>query len=279
MRALTVAGRCALALVLVAAGHRVALAQAAPAAQPPADARPVPYEPSEGQQGKDVVWVPTHETLVQKMLDLAEVTASDYVMDLGSGDGRTVIAAAKRGATAQGIEYNPDMVALSKARAAEAGVADRATFANADLFTTDFSKATVLTMFLLPDINERLMPQILALKPGTRVVSNTFRMGAWEPDKEETITDCTSWCTALLWIVPAKVAGTWETPGGVLTLEQQYQVVTGTLGSTPITGGKVRGTVVAFRVGDAQYTGRVAGNVIEGIVNTTTSGEWTARRR
>lgn len=279
MRALTVAGRCALALVLVAAGHRVALAQAAPAAQPPAEAKPVPYEPSEGQQGKDVVWVPTHETLVQKMLDLAKVTASDYVMDLGSGDGRTVIAAAKRGATAQGIEYNPDMVALSKARAAEAGVTGRATFANADLFTTDFSKATVLTMFLLPDINERLMPQILALKPGTRVVSNTFRMGAWEPDKEETIADCTSWCTALLWIVPAKVAGTWDTPSGVLTLEQQYQVVTGTLGSLPITGGRLRGSVISFQVGDTHYSGRVADGVIEGLANVTRSDEWTARRR
>lgn len=278
MRALTVAGRCALALLLVALGHHAALAQAAPAAQAPA-AKPVPYEPTEGQQGKDVVWVPTNEALVQKMLDLAKVTANDYVMDLGSGDGRTVIAAAKRGATAQGIEYNPDMVALSKARAAEAGVAERATFANADLFTTDFSKATVLTMFLLPDINERLMPQILALKPGTRVVSNTFRMGAWEPDKEETIADCTSWCTALLWIVPAKVAGTWDTPSGVLTLEQQYQVVTGTLGSLPITGGRLRGSVISFQVGDAHYSGRVAGGVIEGVVNVTRSDEWTARRR
>jgi SAM-dependent methyltransferase len=279
MRALTVAGRCALALLLVAAGHRVALAQAAPAAQPPAAATPVPYEPTEGQQGKDVVWVPTHDSLVQKMLDLAKVTADDYVMDLGSGDGRTVIAAAKRGATAQGIEYNPDMVALSKARAAEAGVGDRASFANADLFTTDFSKATVLTMFLLPDINERLMPQILALKPGTRVVSNTFRMGAWEPDREETIADCTSWCTALLWIVPAKVAGTWDTPAGVLTLEQQYQMVTGTLGSTPITGGRVRGSVISFQAGDAHYSGRVEDGVIEGLVNVTTSDAWMARRR
>jgi hypothetical protein len=277
MRALLVAGRRALVLLIVVAGPRLALAQAA--AQPPAEAKPVPFEPTEGQQGKDVVWVPTNEALVQKMLDLAQVTASDYVMDLGSGDGRTVIAAARRGATAQGVEYNPDMVALSKQRAAEAGVADRATFVNADLFTTDFSKATVLTMFLLPDINERLMPKILELTPGTRVVSNTFRMGAWEPDREETISDCTSWCTALLWIVPAKVAGTWDTPGGTLTLEQQYQVVTGTLGSTPITGGKVRGTVLSFRIGDAQYTGRVSGGVIEGLVNTTTSGEWMARRR
>ena len=176
-----------------------------------------------GQQGKDVVWVPTSEKLVETMLDMAQLKADDNVIDLGSGDGRTVIAAAKRGATALGIEYNPDMVALSKTRAAEAGVADRATFAAADLFASDFTKATVITMFLLPDINLRLRPQILDLAPGTRIVSNTFTMGEWEPDRTETITDCVSWCTALLWIVPAKVQGTWQTPDGPLTLEQQFQ--------------------------------------------------------
>jgi len=167
-----------------------------------------PFEPTVGQAGKDVVWVPTPQALVEKMLDLAKVTPQDFVMDLGSGDGRTVITAAKRGAQAQGIEYNPDMVELSKKNAATAGVTGKANFVKADLFETDFSKAQVVTMFLLPSINMRLRPQILKMRPGTRVVSNTFTMEDWEPDTSETIGgDCTSWCTAHLWIVPAQVQG------------------------------------------------------------------------
>jgi SAM-dependent methyltransferase len=275
MSALNWIGRLGLIFSLV-------LAPASGYAQAPATqsapAKPAPYEPSVGQQGKDVVWVPTSDALVQKMLDLAELKASDYVIDLGSGDGRTVIAAAKRGATALGIEYNPDMVTLSQARAAEAGVADRTSFVKADLFTSDFSKATVLTMFLLPDINLKLRPQILDLAPGTRVVSNSFRMGDWEPDQEATISECESWCTALLWIVPAKVAGTWEMPGGPLTLEQQFQKVTGTLNGTAITGGKLRGDEIQFEVGGARYSGHVKGGVIEGIIAGGQSQTWTAKR-
>ena len=165
------------------------------------------FEPSIGQAGKDVVWVPTPQTLVDKMLDLAEVKPGELLMDLGSGDGRTVITAAKRGATAIGIEYNPDMVELSKRNAAQAGVTTRATFMKADLFETDLSKAQVITMFLLPSINMKLRPKILNLKPGTRIVSNTFTMEDWQADQTATVEDdCTSWCTALLWIVPAKVA-------------------------------------------------------------------------
>src|SRR5918992_5999257 len=132
------------------------------------------YEPSVGQEGKDVVWVPTPQVLVDKMLDMAKVTPSDYVIDLGSGDGRTVITAAKRGARAHGIEYNRDMVELSKRNAEKEGVSGKATFAQADLFKSDFSQASVITMFLLPDINLKLRPKILDLKPGTRVVSNSF---------------------------------------------------------------------------------------------------------
>jgi len=147
------------------------------------------FEPQVGQPGKDVVWVPTGQGLVDKMLDLAKATPQDYIIDLGSGDGRTVIAAAKRGARALGIEYNPDMVELSKQNAVKAGVTDRATFVKADLFETDFSQATVITMFLLPDINLKLRPKILALKPGTRVVSNTFDMGDWQPKIAETFRD------------------------------------------------------------------------------------------
>src|SRR5687767_9279616 len=126
-----------------------------------------PFEPQVGQAGKDVVWVPTPQALVDKMLDMAKVTPQDYLIDLGSGDGRTVITAAKRGLRAHGIEYNPDMVALSKKAATAAGVADRATFAKADIFESDFSKAQVITMFLLPSLNLRLRPTLLAMKPGT----------------------------------------------------------------------------------------------------------------
>src|SRR6188768_1521809 len=160
-----------------------------------AQAAQKPFEPQVGQAGKDVVWVPTPQVLVEKMLDMAKVTPQDIVYDLGSGDGRTVITAAKRGARAFGIEYNPDMVELSKKNAAAAGVnEDRATFMRADLFETDFSKATVITMFLLPDINLKLRPKILDMRPGTRIVSNTFTMGEWEADVTETVSEgCTTW--------------------------------------------------------------------------------------
>ena len=187
----------------------------ATATQKPASETQKPYEPQVGQGGKDVVWVPTPQALVDKMLDIAKLTPQDFLMDLGSGDGRTVITAAKRGSRALGIEYNPDMVELSKKNAAAAGVTDKATFAKADLFETDFSKAQVITMFLLPSINIKLRPKILDLKPGTRIVSNSFNMEDWEADQTETISgDCTSWCTALLWIVPAKVEGSWQLPPG-----------------------------------------------------------------
>ena len=252
--------RIGLCTAIVAGFASVALAQGtqAPAA---------PFEPQVGQAGKDVVWVPTPQALVNKMLDMAQVTPADYLIDLGSGDGRTVITAAKRGLRAHGIEYNPDMVALATRNAATEGVSARATFAKADLFESDFSKAQVITMFLLPQINVKLRPTILNMRPGTRIVSNSFRMEDWEPDQSETITgECTSWCTAHLWIVPAKVAGTWQLPQGPLTLTQQFQVVTGTLNSTPVTRGKLFGDEITFAVGNDVYTGRVEGNTIRGTV-------------
>jgi hypothetical protein len=237
-----------------------------------------PYEPKVGQAGKDVVWVPTSQALVDKMLDMAKVTAQDYVIDLGSGDGRTVITAAKRGARAMGIEYNPDMVELSKRNAEEAGV--KVTFVKADLFETDFSQATVITMFLLPEINMRLRPKILDLKPGTRIVSNSFTMEDWEDDETETVSaDCTSWCTAHMWIVPAKVEGTWKLPQGDLTLKQQFQMVSGTLGTAAISNGRLRGEEITFNVGNVKYTGRVNGNSMQGSVAGGTNGSWSATRR
>jgi SAM-dependent methyltransferase len=239
-----------------------------------------PYEPSVGQAGKDVVWVPTPQAVVEKMLDLTQVTAKDYVIDLGSGDGRTVIAAAKRGARALGIEYNPDMVELSKRNAAAAGVADRAAFVKEDLFTTDLSKATVITMFLLPSINMQLRPKLLELKPGTRIASNSFTMEDWEADESVTISDCeSSWCTAHFWVVPAKVEGTWALPDGELKLTQKFQMVSGTLGSAPIADGRLRGEELSFSVGGARYSGRVNGDTIQGNISGTKSGAFTATRR
>jgi hypothetical protein len=254
-------------------------------AQVTQDARPQqPFQPQVGQRGKDVVWVPTPQALVDKMLDMAKVTPQDFVMDLGSGDGRTVITAAKRGARAQGIEYNPDMVELSKQNAAKEGVSGRAEFVKADLFETDFSKATVITMFLLPEINMKLRPKILELKPGTRVVSNSFTMEDWNADEIATVgEDCVSWCTALLWIVPAKADGVWTLPNGELTLTQEFQMLSGTLrvgsDSTPVTEGRLRGDQITFTAGKTVYTGKVNGATMEG---TATAGgattKWAATR-
>jgi precorrin-6B methylase 2 len=223
-----------------------------------------PFEPQVGQAGKDVVWVPTPQAVVDTMLDMAKVTKTDFVMDLGSGDGRTVITAAKRGARAMGIEYNPDMVDLSVRNAKEAGVTDRATFVKADLFETDLSKADVITMFLLPSINMKLRPKILDLKPGTRIVSNTFTMEDWQADETTTVTDgcSSSWCTALLWIVPAKVAGTWNTPNGALTLTQNFQMLSGTLGSQSVQG-RLRGNEITLTAGTTKWTGVVDGDTIK----------------
>ena len=237
-----------------------------------------PYEPQVGQAGKDVVWVPTPQVLVEKMLDMAKVTPQDYVIDLGSGDGRTVITAAKRGATALGVEFNPDMVALSEFNAKDAGVVDKVKFVKGDIFEYDFSKANVVTMFLLPSINMTLRPKLLDMAPGTRIVTNSFTMEDWEADQSETVSDdCTSWCTAHLWIVPAKVDGVWQLPQGTLTIDQEFQNLTGTLGSTAISGGKMDGAAMEFSVGGQKYTGTVDGNTIRG---TSGNGQsWTAARK
>jgi precorrin-6B methylase 2 len=257
--------RFAFAFLLgVSSALAFAQAQKAPASAPST------YEPSVGQEGKDVVWVPTPQVVVDKMLDMAKVTAQDFVIDLGSGDGRTVITAAKRGARALGIEYNPEMVELSKRNAEQEGVAGRASFVKADLFESDFSKATVITMFLLPEINLKLRPKILGLKPGTRVVSNTFTMGEWQADETAELSaggGCeNSWCTALLWIVPARVAGTYRVPQGGLTLKQQFQMLSGTLrteGKTFALQGKVHGEEIAFKAGGREYRGRLNGKQLD----------------
>ena len=240
---------------------------------------PSTFEPRVGQAGKDVVWVPTPQALIDKMLDMAQVTPQDFLIDLGSGDGRTVIAAAKRGLSAQGIEYNPDMVELARRNAAAEGVSERAVFSNADLFESDFSKAQVLTMFLLPQINMKLRPAILNMTPGTRVVSNSFTMEGWQADQSERLPDCGSWCTAHLWIVPARVAGTWQLPQGTLTLRQEFQMISGTLGSTPLTDGRLRGDEITFAAGSAVFNGRVQGSAMRGTITGGDGGAFSGTRQ
>lgn len=248
----------------------VVLVAASGAAQAPAPAQPpkAPYEPQVGQGGKDVVWVPTPPALVEKMLDMAKVTPDDIVYDLGSGDGRNVIAAAKRGATAIGVEYNPDMVELSRRNAEAAGVSGRASFVEGDMFTADISKATVMALFLLPDNLERLRDTFLRLRPGTRMVLNTFGIPEWDPDVRETIEgDCVSWCTALLYVVPARVAGTWKTNRGELRLTQMYQVVLGTLteqGRQVKLTGKLTGTALTLEGDGIALSAVVEGDRLSG---------------
>ncbi len=239
-----------------------------------------PFEPTVGQAGKDVVWVPTPQVLVDKMLDMAQVTPQDFLMDLGSGDGRTVITAAKRGVRALGIEYNPDMVELARHNAEEAGVSRLASFENADLFETDFSKAQVITMFLLPSINMKLRPTLLDLEPGTRIVSNSFTMEDWEADETANITeDCTNWCTALLWIVPAKVEGTWQLGQTPLVLTQQFQMVSGTLGGAAVSDVRLRGREISFTANGARYAGTVNGSSMTGTITGGAGGKFTATRQ
>jgi SAM-dependent methyltransferase len=261
-------------LFMIAAGM---FAQAAAAAE---------FEPRVGQEGKDVIWVPTPQVLVDIMLDMAKVTAKDFVIDLGSGDGRTVITAAKRGARAMGIEYEPTMVALSIRNADREGVSGKTQFIKADLFESDFSQATVITMFLLEEINLKLRPRLLDMKPGTRVVSNAFTMGEWTADETVTLEgnkDCGFYCTAHLWIVPAKVEGTWKLPQGELTLTQNFQTFSGTLKSgsrsIAVLDGKLSGDLIRFSVDDASYSGRVSGDTMQG--NITSGGSttpWNATR-
>jgi precorrin-6B methylase 2 len=243
-----------------------------------------PYKPVVGQPGKDAVWVPTSNAMVEKMLDIAKVTPADFVMDLGSGDGRTIIAAAKRGAHALGVEYNGDLVEFSKRAAAQAGVADKASFVQGDMYAADISKATVLALFLLPSNLEKLAPKFLDLPPGSRIVANTFWIHEWAPDETQTLEkDCDSWCTALLVIIPAKVEGTWRLPQGELTLTQKYQMVSGTLtsGNAPPVDvkGRLRGDQITMTVGDADYVGRVNGDSMSGAIKgNSRSGSWTATR-
>jgi hypothetical protein len=278
--------RAAPLLALVALSSALTLSVPA-AAQPAAGTKD--FTPSVGQEGKDVIWVPTPQSLVDRMLQMADTKSTDFVIDLGAGDGRTVITAAKKfGARALGIEYNPDMVELAKRNAEKEGVAGRAQFIRADIFQTDFTQATVLTLYLLPSLNVKLRPSILNMKPGTRVVSHAFTMDDWQPDQVES----SEGRTAYMWIVPAKAGGTWrvEIAGGPryeATFIQQYQNIGGSAkgDGKPVqfSNGKLRGDTVSFRIEDAgtprDFTGRVSGERMEGTLKTA-NGEtkWTATR-
>ena len=246
-------------------------------ARPAAAQQKEEFVPQVGQPGKDVVWVPSPEETVAKMMEVGKINAQDFVVDLGSGDGRNVIAAAKLGARGLGVEYNNDMVELSKKNAIKEGVAERAQFVQGDMYKAEFSKATALVLFLLPSNLTELRDKIFNMQPGTRVVLNTFGIPDWNPDESVTLDNCTSWCTVYLNIVPAKISGTWRTAGGVeVTLTQQYQMVSGTAkgpnGTYAVTG-RLRGndlTLSAEKQGE--FSGRVNGTTIEGTQRPANGG-------
>ena len=271
-------------LLTVAAGvllTAAALAPAAAFAQTTVPAKPA-YEPTYGQEGKDVIWVPTQPPTIERMLRMAQVTAQDVVVDLGSGDGRITIAAAKDfGAKAFGYEYNPDMVELSKREAEKAGVAGKVEFRKADIFETDFSHATVISMYLLPHLNVKLRPIILNMKPGIRVVSHQFDMGEWKPDE---VSDQNS-RRVNFWLVPAKVEGEWKLsfPGRdyTLTLKQEFQMISGYLAPGPgqmgLRDAVLTGAAIRFSFIDEQsrlhtFNGTVNGDRMFGTV-TPQSGQ------
>jgi SAM-dependent methyltransferase len=250
------------------------------------------FTPQVGQAGKDVIWVPTPAELVEKMLQMARITPNDFVIDLGSGDGRIAIAAAKKfGARSMGVEFNPDMVALSNREAQRQGVADRVKFVNADIFQTDFSQATIITMYLLPDLNLKLRPKLLELKPGTRIASHQFTMGEWQPDETATMEGR----QALMWVIPASAAGTWalriddkaqERP---LIIRQSFQMLSVQFDSSNATlafaDGRVRGDQVSFAINEGsarrEFSGRIQGNTMYGTVRAAGSPDmrWTASLR
>ena len=262
-------GRCALLCLMLAAGGATAQS-------------PDTYKPVAGQPGKDVVWIPTPDTTLEQMLNMAQVTPQEYVIDLGSGDGRMVIAAAKRGARAHGVEFNPDLVALSQRAAAAAGVADKTTFSQGDMFEADISKATVMPLFLLPNHLGRLAPSFLKLKPGSRIISNTYEIGGgWEPDETVRTTPCNSWCIAVLYVIPAQAAGTWRLADDEwLMLEQHYQKISGTYQinnvAVSIENGRLRGEEITFTVNNVTYSGRVNGTVMTGSAKGRVTREWRA---
>jgi SAM-dependent methyltransferase len=256
-----------------------------------AAAQQKPYEPQVGQAGKDVIWVPTPDEVVDRMLRMAQVTPNDLVYDLGAGDGKIAIAAAKKfGARSIGIEYNPDMAKHAQGNVEKAGVAGKARIVNGDIFATDFSQATVVTMYLLPALNMKLRPTILSMRPGTRVVSHSFTMEDWEADEISNMDGR----RAYFWIVPANVNGGWalETNGekAEISFEQRFQKIDGTVGLGHSQGGlrgaRLSGFNISFSYVDnngvrRDYTGRITGAKMEGSFRTDagTEGRWSASKK
>lgn len=245
------------------------------------------YKPQVGQSGKDVVWVPTPDELVDRMLKMAKVTAQDYVIDLGAGDGKIAIAAAKHfGANSLGIEYNPDMVKLANCMVQVDGVGNKTKIVQGDIFKEDFSKANVITMYLLPELNLCVRHRILAMRPGTRVTSHQFTMGDWSSDESAEF----DYRTAYLWIVPAKVAGTWTLKDNAglqatVNLSQNFQKVSGdvTVGGAkqPLVGATLRGDHLTFAFNDDKgvtrtFTGTIKGNDLSGSLRAAGGGETQA---
>jgi SAM-dependent methyltransferase len=267
--------------LLSAAFAASALAQSAPAGKE--------FQPSVGQPGKDVVWVPTPEGVVNRMLDMARITPQDFLVDLGSGDGRTVIAAAKRGVRAMGVEYNPDMVAVANREATRQGVSGMVKFVNGDIFATDFRDATVVTLYLLPSLNVKLRPTLLDMKPGTRVVSHAFNMAEWDPDESAT----PEGRQVYLWIVPAKVGGSWSLQyagqSRDLSLQQTFQKIQGTLRggkgeALALFDARLRADEIHFTVLEngarRDFSGRVEGARMTGTMRAGgQSIAWAATRR
>jgi hypothetical protein len=250
-----------------------------------------PYEPQVGQAGKDVIWVPTPDEVVDRMLRMAQVTAADLVYDLGAGDGKIAIAAAKKfGARSVGIEYDPDMAKHAQGNVEKAGVAGKARIVRGDIFATDFSQATVVTMYLLPALNMKLRPTILAMRPGTRVASHSFTMEDWEADEISNMDGR----RAYFWMVPALVGGGWTLDAGgdktELAFEQRFQKIEGTVGLGHTQGGlrdaRLRGASISFAYVDGNsvrrdFTGRVTGGRMEGTFRTESGaeGHWSATRK
>jgi hypothetical protein len=248
------------------------------------------YQPTVGQHGKDVIWVPTPDDLVVRMLETAKVTSKDLVYDLGAGDGKIPIQAARQfGAKAVGIEYNPELAALARRNAQRAGVSDKVTIIHGDIFKEDFSKATVVTLYLLPELNIKLKPILLAMKPGTRVVSHSFTMGLWEPD--EMISGAYGHF-GYYWIVPARVEGKWRVNGlgrspATMTLRQRFQKVDGEIvmegKKLPIIEGRLSGAALTLRYRDTDGTeqavkAQVDGQTLSGEAYLRTTVQLTGRR-
>ena len=237
------------------------------------------YQPRVGQEGKDVVWVPTTNELLAIMLRTAKVNSTDLVYDLGSGDGRIAIAAAKDfGARAIGIEFNPEMAQLAQRNVDRSGVSDRVKIINGDIFVEDFSKATVVTMYLLPELNLALRPTILKMKPGTRVTSHAFNMGDWDADVE-----IDSPARAYYWVVPAQVQGEWlisgmETDRTILKLSQFYQKIGGTLqignNTQPLLNPKLEGSILSFTYLDRDKSSHF---VMMSVENNELKGKYKSR--